>query len=487
MKGIFVGIAGGSAQRCLGIVRDAVKKAERPGRLAFGVCPEENADPASFFQAAGPAACRLMTGEGLALKDAWQTVYGLYGGQAYALQVTPETVFLEYWDRSLLTALHEAAAERPLLTSFLMPDHIPRAVAVMGFAPEGCIQTAPGMKVLRALLPPRTFFLCPDFVFGAGEWMRRAREDDWDGTGVIPLTANACANGFTAFVPHVPTMGRVAATSCIREHVPAGDWGINLPELEKAAGVCFEKREADAKARLGIYTSNGRYPVQLPLMDGLCQFIRRRREHPISRVMLATALGRHKPSLPMDAHLTLFSNLSELKRLSLCCYCPPEQAKVLQQYLPNTYARQEEEGENLSYGSEESFLKNKPYFIAEAARHFPSHTHYGWIDMDYVKHPVYPNAVFVWDEMTDHRIHMAQVDGQVDTGLLIVPRGKVEWLLATAAVLNPDPALGYGDVGLFQCLKDTYPDEFALHPMEKRHMLLSLCQPMIHGGMLYDA
>jgi hypothetical protein len=107
--------------------------------------------------------------------------------------------------------------------------------------------------------------------------------------------------------------------------------------------------------------------------------------------------------------------------------------------------------------------------------------------MDYVKHPVPPSAVFLWDALTDDKIHLAQVNGEVDTGLVVVPREKIGWLLETASVLNPTPEMGPQDAGLFKCMADTYPDAFCLHPMEKKHMLLSLCQPLISGGMLYDA
>ncbi len=484
MKGIFVGIAGGSAQSCLDAVKSAVKQAEQPARLAFGICPGEGADPTLFFKAAGPAACRLLAGEGLFLSAAWQTVYGLYGGQEYALQVTPESVFQEDWDRCLIAAMGDADADKPLLTSFLSQDGVPQAVAVKGFTPQGSLQFAPGMKVLHAQRPPRSFFLCPDLVFGAGEWMRAARENAWNGTGALQLTMHAYAAGFTVFVPNMPAICRNTSALLPEESLPQGDWAPVLQDFEADSGVTFESREVDAKARLGLYTQGGRYTVQLSLAEGLRQLIRRRKE--TARVMLATAMGRHEPRLPLEAHLALFTNLAELARLSLCCYCPPEWVKRLQQILPNTYARQEA-GEGLSYDSEEAFLKSKPYFIAEAEKQFPSHTHYGWIDMDYVKHPVHSSAVFLWDELTDGKIHLAQAEGRIDAGLVVVPREKVEWLLRTASVLNPDPAMGCGDEGLFRCLAETYPDEFTLHPMEKKHMLLSQCQPLISGGMLYDA
>jgi hypothetical protein len=487
MKSIYIGIAGGSAKRCLDAMQDAVKKAEQPGRLAFGICPGENADPAPFFKAAGFAACRLMTGESLDKKAAWQTVYSMYGGQKFALQVTPDAFFLEDWDRSLLASLAEAAADKPLLTGALSLDAIPRAVAVRGFDENGLLQTAPGMKVRSALRPPRSFLLSPDFVFGAGEWMRIARENDWDGTGVLSLTLPAYSSGFTAFVPQLKSIGRLTAPSFPAESIPAGDIKTNLTEFEEEVGISFDKREADLYARLGIYTPDGRYPVQLSLADGLRQLILRRSETPIARVMLATALGKHAQRLPMDVHMTLFENLAELKRLSLCCYCPQDKIRNLLKILPNTYARQEGEDGLPSFGSEEAFLRSKPYFIAEAAYQFPAHTHYGWIDMDYVKHPVPPSAVFLWDALADDKIHLALVDGEVDTGLVVVPREKIGWLLKTASVLNPAPEMGPNDAGLFRCMTDTYPDVFTLHPIEKKHMLLSLCQPLISGGMLYDA
>jgi hypothetical protein len=487
MKSIYVGIAGGSAQRCLDAVKNAVKKAEWPNRLAFGICPGDHADPTPFFKAAGFAACRLMTGKGLSPKAAWQTVYSMYGGQEFALQVTPEAFFLEDWDRSLLASFHEAADIKPLLTGALSLDAIPRAVAVRGFHQNGQLQISPGAKVLNASKPPRSFFLSPDFVFGPGEWMRAARENDWDGTGVLSLTLPAFGSGFKAFVPHLKSMGRLTPPSFPEESLPPGDWESILAEFEEDSGVFTEKREADLNARLGIYTPDGRYPVQLSMADGLRQLILRRKETPIARVMLATAFGKHAPRLPQDVHLTLFENMAELKRLSLCCYCPQDKIRLLQKIMPNTYARQEGEDGLPAFGSEDAFLRSKPYFIAEASYQFPSHTHYGWIDMDYVKHPVPQSAVFLWDALTDDKIHLAQVNGEVDTGLVVVPREKIGWLLETASVLNPTPEMGPQDAGLFKCMADTYPDAFCLHPMGKKHMLLSLCQPLISGGMLYDA
>lgn len=487
MKSIYVGIAGGSAQRCLDTLKNAVKEAEWPGRLAFGICPGENTDPAPFFKAAGLAACRLMTGEGLSPKAAWQTAYGMYGGQDYALQVTPEAFFVEDWDRSLMASLNEAPADKPLLTGALTLDGSPRAMAVQGFAQNGLLQTAPGMKVLHARKLPRTFLLSPGFVFGPGEWMRTARDKEWDGTGVLSLTLPAFGCGYKAFVPHLKVIGSLTNPSFPEESMPGGGLATTLTEFEEEGGIFFEKREAELQAHLGVYTPDGRYPVQLPLADGLRQLILRRKETPIARVMLATALGKHAPRLPMDVHLTLYKNMAELKRLSLCCYCPQDRARQMLKIMPNTYARQEGEDGMPSYSSEDAFLRSKPYFIAEAAYQFPSHTHYGWIDMDYVKHPVPPSAVFLWDALTDDKIHLAQVDGELDTGLVVVPRKKVGWLLQTASVLNPAPEMGQGDAGLFKCMADTYPDAFTLHPMGKRHMLLSLCQPLISGGMLYDA
>jgi hypothetical protein len=317
--------------------------------------------------------------------------------------------------------------------------------------------------------------------------MHAAMENNWDGSGVLSLTLPAFISGFKAFVPHRKAIGRLTAPHFPEESIPPGDFTEILSEFEEDGGFFFDKREALLHARLGIYTPDGRYPVQLSMADGLRQVLLRKKEAPIARVMLATAFCKYSHSLPLDVHLTLFENMAELKRLSLSCYCPLDNVRQLNTILPNTYARQEGEDNLPSYSSEGSFLRSKPYFIAEAAYQFPSHTHYGWIDMDYVKHPVPPSAVFLWDALTDEKIHVATVGGEVDTGLVVVPREKIGWLLETMSVLNPAPELGVQDAGLFKCMADTYPDIFTLHPMEKKHMLLSLCQPLISGGMLYDA
>ena len=487
MEGLFVGMAGGGAERCLNAVADAVRKAKHPGRLAFGVCPRDNVDPSLFFKAAGRAALRLMPGDGLSAAKAWQTVYGLYGGQKFALQLTPEAVFSQDWDELLSSALSRVEPERALITGAFSADGSPRALAVQGFSTDGGLIAAPGMKIVRAQRPLDTMLLNPGFVFGKGEWMRLAREGGLDGTSVLALSLNAFSAGFQAYANHLPAFESIPTAPLPPERLPEGELSVLAPEFEEAAGIRFGAREADARARLGVYTPDGRYPVQLSLADGLRQYAKRRRETSISRVMLATALGKAPGHLPLDMHLMMFQNMAELKRLSLCCYCLPDRLKRMQKILPNTYARREAEGELPSFSGEDAFLRSKPHFIAEAAAQFPAHSHYGWIDMDYIKHPVYENAVFLWDNLTDDKIHLASVNGTVDAGLVIVPRARVDWLVETADVLSPDPSMGPGDVGLFKCLTDTYPDAFVIHPMDRRHMLLSQCQPMISGGMLYDA
>ncbi len=486
MKGLFIGMAGGDTKRCLKAVSDAVKMAKYPGRLAFGICPNEYADPSLFFKAAGKAALRMLPGDGLSDTSAWGTVYGLFEDQEYALQLTPEITFHQDWDVLLINAFSQIKADDTLLTGVFGVDGISRAVAVQGFSPDGKVMLASGMKVRHAQHPLPTMLINPGFVFGLGRWMHLAKADKWNITSVLSMSIGAYTAGLSVYVNHLQVFASTIPASFLPERLPEEKLASVDSALEQAFGIRFKACEAEAKARMGIYTPDSRYPVQLSLADGLRQYIKRRKETPVSRVMLATALGKETARLPLDMHLMMFQNMAECKRLSLCCFCQPDKVKRLQRILPNTYARKEEAGELPSFSSEDAFLRSKPHFIAEAAAQFPAHTHYGWIDMDYIKHPVYENAVFLWDTLADDTIHLASVDGIVDPGLIIVPRSKVDWLVETADVLSPDPAIGAGDVGLFQCLTDTYPDVFTIHPMDRRHMLLSACQPMISGGMLYD-
>lgn len=480
MNEIFVGIAGAKAEQCRAVMAEAAGKAVWPSRLTFGVCPTDTAEPERLFQAAGAAACRVMPGEGLPLKEAWRTAYGLYGGQRYAMQCTPDAFFLKGWDQKLLTAFALIREDRPLLTGYLSPEGIPQAVAMDGFTEDGRVIFVPGTKVLYTPNPLPTFLLSPDFVFGTGEWMTTARDRGWDGTSVFSLSIGSFEAGFRAFVPHLPVLGRNLSFSFPPEK-PEGEAG--LAAFEEFSGISFARREAEVKSRLGLGTEDGRYPVQLPLTEGARQRLRRRREEEGPRVMLATALGTQPMRLPLAVQLKLLENLAELRRLPLCCYCPPEMEARLRSFLPNTYARGEKEG--AAYDNEAFILTAKPYFISQAAQQFPHYSHYGWIDMAYLSHPIYRDAVFLWDALADERIHLATVDGKPDTSLILMPRSKVGWLLAMASVLKTDPSRG--DTGMFECLKDTYPDMFTLHPMEKKHTLLSLCQPLLNGGTLHDA
>lgn len=478
MKEIFVGMAGG-AEACKRAVRDAVKKALWPELLSFGLCCQADAGLGALAEDIKPAKVTALPvpGEEFTLREAWQGVYGQYAGQRHALQITPEATFRQGWDKRLQDALKMADWEKPLLTCVLTADGTPRAVAAKGFSPEGRLQLAPGTRIVNALRPVRAAFLCPDFVFGAGEWMYLAQELNWDGGSALALSLHAFQGGFRAMTLNENLACCAKSYEFLEEDRPEGELAGALKRFEQARGLSFDRLEVCAQGYLGIYTPEMRYPVQLSMAESFRQLLRRRRETPISRVMLATAMEAFPPETPEAAYLAQFANLAALSRFSLCCYCPQELVKRLQKILPNTYfARWERR--NPQDGPESS-VRQKPLFIAHAARQFPAHTHYGWIDMDYLKHPLYPRSVFLWDKLADNKIHLAQVDGQPDTSLLVVPKGRIGWLSDVSATLIAASEGEMGDTGLFSRLINTYPDQFTLHPMPQRQALLSLCQPLL--------
>ena len=478
MREIFVGMAG-SAESCKRAVLDAVEKALHPGLLSFGICSEADDELEALSDAVLPAKVTVLPvprGE-FTFAEAWQAVYGLYAEQCYALQITPEAVFRDGWDKRLQDALNMADWKKPLLTCVLTKDGTPRAVAAKGFSPEGRLQLSTGIEVKNALRPVRAAFLCPDLVFGVGEWMDLAQEARWDGSSALALSLHAFQEGFRAMTLNENLAYRLEPYEFEEQGKAQEDLAGALKRFEQARGISFEKREVCAQSYLGIYTPDMRYPVQLSMAEALRQILRRRRETPIARVMFSTAMDVFPTGIPEEAYLSQFANLAELRRFSLCCYCPQELVKRLQKILPNTYdARWEQRSPK---DGTDAFVMQKALFIAHAARQFPAHTHYGWIDMDYLKHPLYPRAVFLWDKLADNRIHLAQVDGQPDTSLLVVPKGRIGWLMDVAAMLIPASEGEMGDTGLFRRLTCTYPDQFTLHTMSHKQALLSLCQPML--------
>lgn len=86
----------------------------------------------------------------------------------------------------------------------------------------------------------------------------------------------------------------------------------------------------------------------------------------------------------------------------------------------------------------------KANFIRRAARQYPHHSHYAWIDFGIVRRPLAPDTVFDWSRLTDDKIHFqvfAPPDGYpsdprqlclespdaLSASLFVIPRGLVEW------------------------------------------------------------
>lgn len=496
MREIFVGMAGASAEACRSAIANAVLTADRPKGLHFGICPKDQAEPAPFFQAAGSASCRVLPGADLSFSQRIEAMQSLYSGQDYALQISPNVTFTKGWDRELCALLSLCPWEKPLLSCRLHADGFPRAIAVDDFLSNGLPHFTDGTKIMFALCPPRGAFIAPEMVFGPGEWMRLSREQEWDCTRTLPFSQHVFKAGFRAGVLSKPLFWpRIEGQSWpVDESHQEMDPSI-LPEFAEYTGLNVPKRLVSAAAYTGIFSADLSYPVQITLADALNDYLWGRKAiQGKPYIMLATALGKLPPApkVPMEAYLSWFNNLAQLRHFPLSCYCSPDWAPRLQKILPNTHSQPEGEGSNRKksaqpvYGEYDAFQLSKPFFIARAARQFPSHTHYGWIDMGYLHHPLYPLTNFVWDTLADDHIHLAEVDGLPDTSLFIIPKEKVSWLMDMTSVLQATPEDGPGDTGLFRWLIAAYPDQFTLHPMEQKEALLFTCMPPYAGGNPHD-
>lgn len=492
MKEIFIAVSGIEASACRHFLQDAVAMATHKRSLFFGIVASGEGDGEALVKAAAPAGCSVffMAGD-TPLQTALEKAHSLYSGQAYALQLLADFRFMPGWDDQLRQAIALCSADNPLLSCRVSLGGVPCAIGVKGFTPEGRLRFRQGMPLVNAIAPPKGAFLSSDFVLGKGEWIHTARQEEWHMLEPTVLSLQAFSAKYDAYTMHAPIF---ADAPPFTNRTPDGFLQLPenaltaLPQFEGFTDISFSEHKVSSAAYLGIFTPDRTYPVQVSLETALYQWRRARRTRKAKeQVMFITAMGdTPATSMPTGARLTSISHLAELKHLPVTCYGAPDKVRALQAFIPNTYGLKAGKapvsgGPLVSYGPAGAFARSKTAFLLKGATQFPHYTHYGWIDLEYQRHPLYKGTAFGWRFLQDGKIHLAKVWDRPDTSLFIVPRERLPWLAQHMAVLEA-PGEEQGDEVLFLCLIATYPDAFTLHPMIEPKRLLTLAMKNSNGG-----
>lgn len=214
---VFVAIASYRDSQCMATVRDAVKKADKPGRLRFGVCQQnkeasEDCTPPEL----GPDRLRVISLDYTQAKGPTYARYlcaTLYNGEDYFLQIDAHTRFIQGWDTKLIAMLARCPSTSSALTHYPqsydpasqeLPDELlthvpvmcksrwngdglPTFEAVMKPIEGAGLRQVPFMAGGMLFAPGRIFKEVPldpglDFLFQAEEFLLSARlyTHGWD-------------------------------------------------------------------------------------------------------------------------------------------------------------------------------------------------------------------------------------------------------------------------------------------------------------------
>jgi Glycosyltransferase (GlcNAc) len=120
---IFVQIASYRDAQLLPTLRDLIAKANRPGRLRFGICWQRD-ETESLEELAHDPRLRVID---VNYRDAqgacwarWLT-QSLYESEDYTLQIDSHHRFVRGWDDELIAMLKSTGSEKPILTAYAPP------------------------------------------------------------------------------------------------------------------------------------------------------------------------------------------------------------------------------------------------------------------------------------------------------------------------------------------------------------------------------
>lgn len=463
------------AAMALTAARDA---AAAPKRLSYGVCIPDEPTEDDLAQMCTFGELRYLAPS----SDAWRDMPALWRGETHVLAADPAMTFSRRWDAKLLRILRRSPriGSGSALTGWLPTPAEPVdavcAVAADGWDADGRLTFRRGTPLRWAKQPMLSAFLHPGFCFAPAAFFRMAAEET-----DTPFTA-ARRKGWGLYTLPSPVVrlrweSPIPPAAVRRD--PESDWNGRF-------GVDPETKKLTAQARVGIFTADLRYPLHVPPAVRAQEAMRRFRTRGTKITPLCATVWHALPepgrNLPDECFLR-FSRLAGVKNLSLLCYADGDMARRVMQIHPNVLSFSMRYGlpvqGTLTPARMLDWIKlSKPFILSVTREKFLSHTHYVWIDFDYLRYPVYSRAAIDWRGVCTDKIVLATVDGQPDLSMITVPETRLNDLCAgvrsqcrTAAALTgelPD------ETAVWTSLLMLHPDWFDTIELPVRGALLEL-------------
>lgn len=479
MERILVVMCAVSWQDAAPAMYDAKSAANAPEKLSFGLMLEEPLAQENLAEFYALGSAQWAQGD----MTTWQAVNVLWQGETYVLAAQPDMLFDRDWDRHLLDMLAYCRSQghaQCALTGYppceedVVDAMAPVAVRLLDI--RRIIYYHPGTPLRYALHPIRSAFYNPQFCFAPAGLFREAQR--WK----PPYFLAAYQHRWHFYTPNRPVI-RTTSPMWISADVVRHVTEEEASSFETRFSISLTKPEASPMARCGIFEPDLVPPTRIPLRVKVQEALRGLRSNKSSPLCVTAWLKL--PEVPLDdTRMVPFRRLCAMKNLPLLCFADHESAPRILLSHPNVLEFKRRYG--LSVPDEALTARNlseyvhlcKAFLLAQAREKFMTHSHYIWMDFDYLTYPVYERSSLAWDAICGDRITVAMVDGQVDTSMVVVPEERIEPLCreiaARCAMSLKNSIFLPVETVLWGELCHDHPDWFQTIPRPRTGQLLSL-------------
>ena len=397
-------------------IAEAVRTASVPSRLTMGLLLDEAPGEEDLETMQKIRGLMVLTAPG----GIWEAVHRFWQGEAYVLILSPDAVFSPSWDREL-QMMQQKSGERSVLTGILPwpGDPVDAVYAVAGERLEGhTLYFRQGVPLRYAAASHLSAFINPGFAFGPAPFFLRM--DPAKG----PVFLQAFEERWVLQTMYQPVLHMKQAAEIGSAVLPEGE---STERFAKHFGMDLKAGLLSPEIREGIFTPDLQVNMTIPLSVKIQEGIR---QSTIGRggpdpLCVTAFLPQDETAMPDEQEIAHFRRLSAIENLSLLCFARPGAIRKILFSHPNTLEYKPKYSLDLEGNGEEDRRRyevlNRFFLLAAGREKSEGHSHYIWMDFDYLGYPVYEGTALNWASICTDRVCIGRFREKPDFSMISVP------------------------------------------------------------------